>query len=147
MWATNGNWPGWPNCTEQQLESMIGSALKWLVDNDFITRPATRGGATLYFHVRHILADPRLSDAAPLDRFAEAFQFLGKYLLDPIIKIGSDIGADGNGKRLSGLLKLREKCQRVFDMESLVRLRDGVHSVFDDGNQHSRLYSRPCSRK
>ena len=42
----------------------------------------------------------------PVDRFAEAFRFLGKYLLDPTIKIGSDIGADV--KKLSGLLKLQE---------------------------------------
>ena len=35
---------------------------------------APLGGATLYFHVRHILDDQRLSDAPPVDRFAEAFR-------------------------------------------------------------------------
>ena len=37
-WACNGNWPGWPTCTDKQIENMVAKALQKLHKDKYIVK-------------------------------------------------------------------------------------------------------------
>ena len=41
-WAIGGNWPGWPTCTDAQIEGMVAKSLHWLVKHKYIVKHEPR---------------------------------------------------------------------------------------------------------